>query len=373
MIPDGRHPPRVLVVDDERANLHLLSIALRNEGYLVDTASDGESALEVAWNFTPDLILLDIVMPGIDGFETIRRLKEIEGTSTTPVIFLTGMEDLESKLKGFALGAVDYITKPFHLEEVRARVRLHLQLALAQKSLIQEQANRLKSLAKAQRTLQLKSSDLPDANFAVWYESAQEAGGDLYDVLDLGSGIYGFLVADVSGHDVGTSLVATAAKALFRQNSGPMYSPEETFQLANQVLTGWLPPGRFLTACYALLNRNTGQLKMVGAAHPPAVILDTRGNARFLDVEGDVLGAFPEARFGRLDCRVKKGDRVVLYTDGLVESMLSGRSYASGGADLLEALRLSHDLPLEDLPRHLADRLAGNSREDDILTLAFEV
>ncbi len=368
-----RHQPRVLVVDDERANLHLLSIALRNEGYVVETASSGEAALDVAWSAPPDLILLDIVMPGIDGFDTIQRLKEMEGTSAVPVIFLSGMEDLESKLKGFALGAVDYITKPFHLEEVRARVRLHLQLGLAQKSLIQDQANRLKTLAKAQKTLQLQSSDLPDANFSVWYESAQEAGGDLYDVIELGNGIYGFLVADVSGHDLGTSLVATAAKALFRQNSGPMYSPEETFRLANQVLAGWLPPGRFLTACYALLNRNTGQLKLVGAAHPPAVIQDSWGDVRYLEVEGDVLGAFPEARFGRVDCRVKKGDRILLYTDGLVENIESGRTWTTDSDRLLNVLRDSHDVPLGDLPRHLAQKLAGSSREDDVLTLAFEV
>lgn len=369
----ARHQPRVLIVDDERANLHMLSIALRNEGYLVDTAASGELALETAWSTPPDLILLDIVMPGIDGFETILKLKESHSTSTTPVIFLTGMENLESKLKGFTLGAVDYITKPFHLEEVRARVRLHLQLALAQKALIQEQATKLKSLALAQQTLQLKASDLPDAKFSVWYQSAQEAGGDLYDVIELGSGIYGFFVADVSGHDVGTSLVATAAKALFRQNSGPMYSPEETFRLANQVLTGWLPPGRFLTACYALLNRNTSQLKVVGAAHPPAAIQDALGNVRFLEVEGDVLGSFPEARFGRIACRVNKGDRVILYTDGLVENIGSGRGWTAGGNNLAEAIRQAQDVPLRELPEHLAKTLAGDSKEDDILVLAFEV
>jgi phosphoserine phosphatase RsbU/P len=368
-----RHHPRVLVVDDERPNLHLLSIALRNEGYVVNTAPSGEAALEFAWSSPPDLILLDIMMPGIDGFETLARLKEIQGTASAPVIFLTGMEDLESKLKGFALGAVDYITKPFHLEEVRARVRLHLQLALAQKSLIQEQAAKLQSIATAQKTLQLLAKDLPKAQFSVHYESAQEAGGDLYDVIDLGDGIFGFLVADVSGHDVGTSLVATAARALFRQNSGPMYSPEETFQLANRVLTGWLPPGRFLTACYAMLNRNTGQLKMVGAAHPPAVIQDSTGNVRFMEMEGDVLGAFPEARFGRINSKVKKGDRVVLYTDGLVENIESGRAWSEAGTKLLDTMRSSWKVPLDDLPGHLAKELAGNSKEDDILVLAFEV
>ncbi len=373
MTPGGFHQPRVLVVDDERANLHLLSISLRNEGYLVSVATNGEAALEIARTLPPDLILLDIVMPGMDGFQTMARLKQIKGSSRAPVIFLTGMEDLESKLKGFALGAVDYVTKPFHLEEVRARVRLHLQLAHAQTALIQEQSAKLRSLASAQEMLLLKPSDLPQANFSVWYESAQEAGGDLYDVIDLGNEIYGFLVADVSGHDVGTSLVATAARALFRQNAGPMYSPEETFQLANRILTGWLPPGRFLTACYALLNRNTGMLKVVGAAHPPAAIQSKNGDVRLLEVEGDVLGSFQEACFGRLNCHVNKGDRVVLYTDGLVEDIESGMAWGSSGDRLIDVLQEARNVSLNELPGHLARVLAGDSKEDDILVLAFEV
>lgn len=365
--------PRVLVVDDERQNLQMLSVVLRNEGYLVDTADSGETALEKAWSTTPDLVLLDIVMPGMDGFATLENLKGIAGASTIPVIFLSGLEDLETKLRGFSLGAVDYVTKPFHIEEVRARVRIHLQLALARQSLVQEQASRLRSLASAQKKLQVLPSDLPEANFSVLYESAQEAGGDIYDVLAIGEGIHGFLVADVSGHDVGTSLLASAARALFRQNTGPMYSPEESFNLVNRVLAGWLPPGRFLTACYALLNRNTGRLSVVGAAHPPAAILDASGKARSLDVEGDVLGAFADARFGRIDARVSKGDRVVLYTDGLVENIDGGKAWSNESDRVLRKLEQLSDVPLGELPSRLASELSDGSKDDDVLALAFEV
>jgi sigma-B regulation protein RsbU (phosphoserine phosphatase) len=267
---------------------------------------------------------------------------------------------------------VDYVVKPFHLEEIRARVRIHLQLQLAHKDLAAEQARRLRSLGEAQRGMMAKPSDFPDANFAVHYRPAQEAGGDLYDVLPLGSGIHGYLVADVSGHDVGTSLVATAAKALLHQYSGPVYSPEETLRLMNRALFGWLQRGRFLTASFVRLNRNTGTVRAVSAGHPAPMIVEA-GSGRIvpLAVDGDVLGAFADARFGMVERPVRKGDRVVLYTDGLLESPEPRAD--EPGAGLEAALAKFVDAPLEELPAGLAGELAGPSRLDDVLVLAFEV
>ncbi|MGA7935203.1 MAG: response regulator, partial [Kovacikia sp.] len=118
----------VLVVDDNPTNLDVLSETLTNNGFQVAVAIDGESALEQVEFLKPELILLDIMMSGIDGFETCRRLKQIPLTCDIPVIFMTALSDMENKVKGFSLGAVDYIIKPFQQEEVLARVQIHLQL-----------------------------------------------------------------------------------------------------------------------------------------------------------------------------------------------------------------------------------------------------
>jgi signal transduction histidine kinase len=118
----------ILVVDDNPTNLSVLSQALREAGLEVRIATDGEDALEQVEHKLPTLILLDVQMPGIDGFETCRRLKENPRTQDIPVIFMTALADAESKVKGLTLGAVDYITKPFEQTEVLARVRIHLQL-----------------------------------------------------------------------------------------------------------------------------------------------------------------------------------------------------------------------------------------------------
>ena len=124
----------VLVVDDTEANIDVLVEAL-DCVYEVSVAMDGESALEVVNTDPPDLILLDVMMPGIDGYEVCRRLKSRSKTRNIPIIFITAMSEIENKTKGLELGAVDYITKPFELMEVNARVKTHLSLMLANKKL----------------------------------------------------------------------------------------------------------------------------------------------------------------------------------------------------------------------------------------------
>jgi signal transduction histidine kinase len=118
----------ILLVDDNPTNLEVLSKSLAYEGFQIAVAIDGESALEQIKYHRPALILLDVMMPGIDGFETCRRLKANPETADIPVIFMTGISDTEEKVSGLSLGAVDYITKPFQHEELIARVRVHLKL-----------------------------------------------------------------------------------------------------------------------------------------------------------------------------------------------------------------------------------------------------
>ncbi len=125
----------ILVVDDNPTNLEVLSDCLTQFGYTVLLKKDGEKALALLDRRIPDIILLDILMPGIDGFETCKRLKAMDAAKDIPVIFMTALSDTSDKIKGFELGAVDYITKPFHQEEVLARIRAHITIQDLKKSL----------------------------------------------------------------------------------------------------------------------------------------------------------------------------------------------------------------------------------------------
>ena len=120
--------PRVLIVDDEPLNLELLRQELDVLGYEIDEARSGEEALRRAGEQPPDVILLDIMMPGMDGFEVCRRLKASEATRDVPVIFMTALSEIADKITAFEAGGVDYVTKPFQVEEVLARVGTHVEL-----------------------------------------------------------------------------------------------------------------------------------------------------------------------------------------------------------------------------------------------------
>ncbi|MCP4401339.1 MAG: response regulator [bacterium] len=160
-ITSGKHT--VLIVDDNPANLGMLTSYLKEFGYKTPMARNGETAMIRAEINRPDIILLDVVMPGIDGFETCRRLKMNEATKAIPVIFMTARTGTEDKLKGFKVGGVDYVTKPFQQEEVLARVATHLQIRELEQSL-REQSTQLE---KANDEIRLLNEQLQAENIRV--------------------------------------------------------------------------------------------------------------------------------------------------------------------------------------------------------------
>ena len=146
-----RAPPSVMIVDDTVENLRLLQSMLKEAGYNVRPAPSGALALRAAEKAPPDVILLDITMPEMSGFETCKRLKEIESLKDVPVIFISALDEADDKVKAYQAGGVDFVTKPFRFEEVHARVETQLKLCAARKAL--ESKNR--ELAQALSELEL--------------------------------------------------------------------------------------------------------------------------------------------------------------------------------------------------------------------------
>lgn len=134
-ISTENYPDHILVVDDTPANLRLLVHILREKGYQVRAVPNGELALSAAQGLPPDLILLDIMMPKMDGYEVCQRLKENELTKDIPIIFISAVYEMLDKTKAFAVGGVDFISKPFQIEEVLARIENQLKICYLQNSL----------------------------------------------------------------------------------------------------------------------------------------------------------------------------------------------------------------------------------------------
>jgi sigma-B regulation protein RsbU (phosphoserine phosphatase) len=202
-----------------------------------------------------------------------------------------------------------------------------------------------------------------------------EAGGDFYDVVPIADGIFGYLVADISGHDLGSSLPTAAVKVVVSRFAGPHYTPGETVRALNDLIRPVLAEGQYLTLAYAHLNRRRGKLTLIGAGHPPAILVGADGRRQILESEGDVLGIFESIMFESHEYSVSSGDRVFLYTDGLLESSAWPGSRARRIDALASACQAAHGLPL-DAALHQIARVALESEgapQDDVLLLGFEV
>ncbi len=368
--------PTVLIIDDNPTNHRLLEAILRAEGYAPLSALDGEQGREMAKRNRPSVILLDIMMPGESGFDACRLLKADPVTADIPILFVTAVDDVGSKIRGLTLGAVDYITKPFDRREVVARVRRHLATRDTYRCVIEAQAERLKQVRDAQQAILIRPEDLPGAKFAVRYVPILEAGGDFYDVFKAGPERFGFFIADISGHDIRASYHTFALKALVQQNSGDGVEPEETLAIINQVFRRFLRDGEYLTACYARLDRGANRLTLVNAGHLPAVYFSAEGDIRLLEAKGDILGAFESVFFEPLYLSAPSGGRIFFCTDGLVERYGTNRRRREDGLlDLIEACVETRDLPIGPAVEEIAKILCPDERalQDDVLLLGVDL
>lgn len=368
--------PCILIVDDEPLNIKLLDIVLRKNGYRTLSATSGPEARNLAAEHDPDLILLDVLMPDEDGYATCELLKQHARTSEIPIIFISALTDTSSKVRGLEVGGVDFISKPFEKAEVLARVRVHLKLRFTYRALIEAQAQRLAQVQDAQQALLVLPSELPRAGFAVRFEPVLEAGGDFYDVLHVGRSSFDYIVADVSGHDLGTSYITSALKALLSQNCNPVNSPAESLTMINGVLCRILTGGTHITAGFARLDRERGLLRYVSAGHPAPVLMRAGGATEIPHPSGDILGVFDSVWFETLDIAVAPGDRLFMYTDGLIEGFGENAMTRDQGLARLAATCQAHrDLPLARAVDAIHESLAGNGspRGDDTILLALEV
>jgi sigma-B regulation protein RsbU (phosphoserine phosphatase) len=368
----GRHLyPLVFVVDDDPSIVHTIGRLLQRAGFRTSSAANVSDALRGIYEQSPDLILLDVHLPDGSGFEICRKITNQGATFATPILFISASEDTSTKIEGFEVGGVDYITKPIVGAELVARVRTHLRLKRAYELLAELQSERVQRLASAQMELMPRPEDFPEARFQVSIRQVLTAGGDFYDVIPSGDGVVDYIVADASGHDLGASLWTASLKALATEYAGPLNSPLEIVCALNNSLCRILPPGAFFTLVYARLNHHTGRLTLVNAGHPPVIVLHISGETpSILRQTGDVVGAFTDAVFGISELTLLPGDRALFYTDGMIET---GGPYEQGLARLAASCLLRRSLPLAEMVQDVVkDITAGHNPKDDMLLLGVE-
>jgi len=372
----------ILIVDDTPLNIGVISGALK-DSYKTKVATTGEKALALASaEEKPDLILLDIMMPGMDGYEVCSRLKADPATSEIPVIFLTGQTSAEDETRGFEVGAVDYVHKPFSPAVVKARVRSHILLREARAQL----ASQLLALnTELEMARQIQLSILPHSipklaglDIAAHYLPMTSVAGDFYDFIQVDDKHIGILIADVSGHGLPSALIASMLQVALTGQAGHASEPDKVLLGLNRALCGKFTHN-FVTAAYVYVDLENNRMRYGGAGHPPMLQWrNSTGKATQVLENGLVLGIIDETNYEALEFPLEPGDRYVLYTDGILEAANSAQEQF--GADRLMSFMKNHKhLEAEPFSQTLLEDLSGWSnqtvdqgQQDDITLLVID-
>jgi sigma-B regulation protein RsbU (phosphoserine phosphatase) len=370
----------LLIVDDKPANLRLLAAMLVEQGYKVRSAINGPLALMATQAAPPDMILLDINMPEMNGYEVCERLKADESTHDIPIIFISALDETQDKVKAFTVGGVDYITKPFHLEEVLARVETHLALRRLQKQL--QDANRRfeEELALA---AEIQASFLPGAiptipgwQLAATLIPARETSGDFYDLIPLSDDRLGLVVADVTDKGTGAALYMALSRTLLRTYAVEYPAqPELALGATHRRILEDTNTKQFVTVFFGVLDPTTGTLTYGNAGHNPPYLFSANADVAFqeLDNTGPPLGLrmFKDVTWEQRTVQLAPGDLLILYSDGVTEAQDAQEEFFDEER-LLEVGRASLGRPAQEVRDVIlgeVDRFVGDAPQVDDITL----
>jgi sigma-B regulation protein RsbU (phosphoserine phosphatase) len=386
----------ILVVDDTPENIELLIEILRPE-YRVKAAPNGEKALSiVAAEPRPDMVLLDIMMPGMDGYEVCQRIKADAATAGIPIIFITARTDVSAERRGFALGAVDYITKPISPPIVLARVRAHLTLyrqqlelrAAYQKLELSQRRiqHDLAAAAALQRHL-LPSAMPPGLPLALAWTliPADELAGDLFNFHPLGEDRLGFYLLDVSGHGIPAAMLSVHLARLLRPGPGELAidlgDPVAVVTQLNEGFQADEGDPTYFTIIYGVIDAHSGQGRLCQAGHPHPLVCRRDGTLETLGTGGLPVGLIPHAQYESVPFLLEAGDRLLLYSDGVTECF--DRDQELFGAERLGALLVqTRDASLDEVITGIGRALTawqsgasgtGVAFSDDLSLLAMEL
>jgi sigma-B regulation protein RsbU (phosphoserine phosphatase) len=345
----------ILIVDDTPANLRLLSKMLAEQGYRVRPVPDGPLALAATRAEPPDLILLDIRMPEMNGYEVCEHLKADAQTRDIPIIFISALDATQDKVRAFTVGGVDYVTKPFQFEEVLARVETHLALRKLQKQLQDANRKMARELALAGEVqasfLPRELPHIPGLQLSVTLKPARETSGDFYDVNLLPNGRLGILVADVVDKGVGAALFMALSWILIRTYAAEYPTqPELVLSAVNRRILKDTNANQFVAVFYGILDPATGTLVYCNAGHCPPYLVSAQSgeDVRKLIRTGVPLGIFEDETWEQGVVQLAPGDVLVLYTDGITEAQNEQEAFF-GEDRLLESVRASLGHPAQDI------------------------
>ncbi|MEO8216763.1 MAG: SpoIIE family protein phosphatase [Acidobacteriota bacterium] len=385
LISDPPAQSRLLVVDDNEMNRDMLSRRLIKRGHLVEVAVDGRDALNKLRAGAFDLVLLDIMMPEMDGFEVLETLKADPGLCHIPVVMISASEETASVVRCIELGADDYLPKPFNPVILKARVDASLE-----KKRLRDR-ERLYALSM-ERELEIgrkiQSSFFPERipfsetlEIAAAFTPARQVAGDFYDAFALSDGRMALVVADVCDKGVGAALFMALFRTLIRAISGEQSvsnADTETVLLRTMELTNNYiaethgSSNMFATVFFATIDPGSGHLAYVNGGHDSPLLIRRGEIVDRLAPTGPALGLLPGSNFTVAEMILEERDILLAYTDGVTEARGPGREFY-GESRLVELVEHSWSSAaelVEALDGSVRAHIGETERSDDITILA---
>ena len=371
----------LLIVDDEPANLHVLKQILHDE-YRLLFARDGAEALEICGKTPPDLILLDVMLPGMSGFEVCQALKQRAATARIPVIFVSAMSDIVDEAYGFEVGGVDYITKPVSPSIVRARVQTHLSLirelqqTLLAKTKLKDANEELENYKKFSEyelevarelmahMIRKSSSQVKDVES--WVQAATALSGDMILTQDCCGERSYVLLADAMGHGLPAALPLMPIVQVFSSCTRAGYAVPAIAREMNDRIVDLIPVGNFVAVTLLGIDQANCVVEIWNGGNPPAIAYGRDGEVlqKFVSCH-PALGV---ARDGIFDSstesfRWTRDCWLTLYSDGLAEAA-NAQGVQFGEQSI--AAQLKGDTPHQALKASILEHLGGQDAHDDI-------
>ena len=388
-MPNAETPSRILVVDDTEANRDMLSRRLRKQGHLVDMAGSGPEALALLAGEAFDLVLLDIMMPQMSGYEVLERLKADETLRHVPVIMITAITDMDSVVRCIEQGAEDHLPKPFNATLLKARI----DASLAKKRLRDREQVVARAMARELeigRNIQagfLPASlpEVPGFELSARFHPARQVAGDFYDAFPLPiGGRIAIVVGDVCDKGVGAALFMAVFRSLLRvvtseaygtaPDAGDLHHLPRTVQvLSDYNATTHAAANMFTTLFFGVLDPRSGSLTYVNAGHDAPLLLRGGMIAERLPPTGPAVGLLEGMEFGVRQITLASGDVLLAYTDGVTDAR--GADGATYGEQRLESI--AREPPhgaatlLARIESDLARHTAGTEPFDDVTLLAL--
>jgi phosphoserine phosphatase RsbU/P len=363
----------VLVVDDSPTSLEILTRQLSALGLSPSKAGSGEEALAILRHTAFDIVILDVVMPGLGGLATLSRLKALPATSHLPVIMISSLDDMDSIVRCLEEGAEDFITKPFSPALLRARLAGCLRakhLADSQRThlaQLEDSRDRLDSeLAEAARYIRSILPPPITTPVAIdWrYQPCTELGGDAFGYHPLDDDHLAIYLLDVCGHGVAASLLSVTAINVIRSGSLPatdFLDPSSVLASLNRAFPMERQNNMYFTIWYGVLHHPSGTLRHASAGHPPALLATPQGIER-VHAPGLITGMLPDSDYVGGTTHLPPHSRLFVFSDGCFESRQENGSRMP--FEEFESFLATHGHD-DDVLDHLHRRVSGSGKADD--------